>query len=186
MAEQKGKVVLDPFFTYYSLILGFQYSSAFFFSFYLDHSCRHLIDRELEEGKVVFNALNFVFSNVKDPAYRFSEDLYWRSDYIFYPQGIVVDWLNSKPYYRHRFIIDVGKKLSTFSRISLGLEYTLSNDDPRKIYYLVCPEINFFKQKRSGTFCTFIKYYLKARGPLRSPEKLFFFGVGYSITTPCK
>lgn len=186
MAAQEGKVVFAPSFASYSFIFGFQYTSTFFFSFYMDHSCRHLIDRELEEGKVVFNALNFVFSNIKDPTYRFSQDLYFSGSYIFYPQGIFVDWLNSKPYYRYRFIIEAGKKIRSFSQISLGLEYTVSNDDPKKVYYQVCPEINFFKQKKNGTFYAFTKYYIKAKGPLRSPEQLLFLGAGYSFGTPCK
>ena len=186
MAEQEAKVIFDPAFATYSIVLGFQYARDFYFTFYLDHWCRHLIDRELDEGKVVFNALNFVFSNVKDPTQRFSEDFYFRGNYIFYPQGIFVDWLNSKPYYRNRFIIETGKKISSFSQLSLNLEYTLSNDSPREIYYLVCPEVAFFKEESSGTLYSFIKYYLKAKGPLRSPEKKLFFGIGYCFKSPCK
>ena len=186
MAEQKGKVVFDPAFTVHSLILGFQYNKKFYFSFYLDHWCRHIIDRELEEGKVVFNALYFEFSNIKDHSYRFSEDYCFRADYIFYPQGIIVDWLNSRPYYRHRFMLYTGKKLNSFTLASLELEYTVSNDDPRQIYYLVCPEINFFKRKENGTFYSFLKYYMKAKGPLRSPENKIFFGIGYCFNTPCR
>lgn len=186
MGEQRGEVVLDPAFSSYSLVFGLQYTSTFFFSLYLDHYCRHLIDRELEEGKAVFNALNFVFSNIKDISHRFSKDLYFRSDYMFYPQGILVDYLNSKPYYRHRFILEVGKKMNTFSQLSLELEYTLSNDNPREIYYLMAPEICFFKNKGNRTLYAFIKYYLKAKGPLRAPEQLFFFGLGYSFNMPCE
>jgi hypothetical protein len=186
MAAQEGKVIFDPAFSSYSFVFGFQYTGTYFFSLYVDHSCRHLIDRDLEEGKVVFNALNFVFSNIKDPTYRFSQDLYYSGSYIFYPQGIFVDWLNSKPYYRYRFIIEGGKKIWSFSQLSLGLEYTVSNDVPHKVYYQVYPEIEFFKRNKSGTFYAFIKYYLKAKGPLRSPEKLLFLGTGYSFDTPCK
>ncbi len=186
MAQQEGKVIFDPAFSSYSIILGFQYSKTFYFSFYLDHWCRHLIDRELEGGKVVFNALNFVFSNIKDPAYRFSEDFYFSGNYIFYPQGIFVDWLNSRPYYRHQLIIEAGKKFNSFSQGSIKLEYTLSNDNPRQVYYLICPEINFFKKGKNRTFYSFFKYYLKAKGPLRSPEQKLFFGIGYSFYTPRK
>ncbi len=185
MAEQEGKVVFDPAFTVHSIIIGFQYNRNFYFSFYLDHWCRHLIDRELEEGKVVFNALNFEFSNIKDPAHRFTEDFYFSADYIFYPQGIFVDWLNSRPYYRHRFIINAGKKISSFSQAFIELEYTVSNDNPRKVYYLICPEICFFKNKNNRVFYSFFKYYLKAKGPLRCPENKLFFGIGYSFDTPC-
>jgi hypothetical protein len=186
MAEQKGKVVLDPAFTTYSLIIGLQYVDKFYFSFYLDHWCRHLIDRELEEGKAVFNALYFEFSTIKDHSYRFSESYYFRANYVFYPQGIFVDWLNSKPYYRHRIILFAGRKFNSFSLASVELEYTLSNDNPRQVYYLVCPEINFFSRKKNGTFYSFFKYYLKAKGPLRSPENKMFFGVGYYFNTPCR
>jgi hypothetical protein len=186
MAEQEGKVIFDPAFTIHSLILGFQYTKNFYFSFYLDHWCRHLIDRDLEEGKVVFNALNFVFSNTKDVSFRFSEDFYFRGNYVFYPQGIVVDWLNSRPYYRHQFIIEAGKKFNSFTLGSIKLEYTLSNDNPREVYYLICPEIDFFKKDKNRTFCSFFKYYLKAKGPLRSPEQKLFFGISYSFNSPCK
>lgn len=186
MAEQEGKVILDPAFSSYSIIIGFQYTRTYYFSFYLDHWCRHIIDKELEEGKVVFNALNFVFSNIKDVSFRFSKDFYFSSNYVFYPQGIVVDWLNAKPYYRHQFIIEAGKKINSFSQASIKLEYTLSNDNPRQIYYLICPEISFFKNKNNRTFYSFLKYYLKAKGPLRSPEHKLFFGIGYSFSTPCK
>jgi hypothetical protein len=181
MAEQEGKVIFDPAFTVHSIILGFQYVGNFYYSFYLDHWCRHLVDRELEEGKVVFNALNFEFSNIKDPTQRFSEDFYFLADYIFYPQGIFVDWLNSRPYYRHRFILDVGKKINSYSQVSIELEYTLSNDNPRQTYYLICPEVNFFKQEDNRTFYSFFKYYFKAKGPLRSPEQKLFFGIGFSL-----
>lgn len=181
MAEQEGKVIFDPSFTVHSIILGFQYHKNMYFSFYLDHWCRHLVDRELEEGKVVFNALNFVFSNIKDPTQRFSEDFYFSTDYIFYPQGIFVDWLNSKPYYRHRFLLEAGKKLNSFSQVSIELEYTLSNDNPRQTYYLICPGIDFFKQKNNRIFYAFLKYYFKAKGPLRSPDQKLFFGIGFSL-----
>ena len=186
MAEQQGKVVFDPAFSVHSIILGFQYTRKFYFSFYLDHWCRHIIDKQLEEGKVVFNALYFEFSNIKDASYRLSEDYYYKADYIFYPQGIVVDWLNSKPYYRHRLILSAGKKFNSFSQASIELEFTVSNDNPRETYYLICPEINFFKREKTGTFYSFFKYYLKAKGPLRSPEGKLFFGIGYSFNTPCK
>lgn len=186
MAEQEGSVVFDPAFTVHSIILGFQFNRNFYLSFYLDHWCRHLVDRELEEGKVVFNALNFEFSNIKDPTQRFSEDFYFITDYIFYPQGIFVDWLNSKPYYRHRFMLDAGKKLNSFSQVSIELEYTVSNDNPRQTYYLICPGINFFEQRKNRTFYSFFKYYLKAKGPLRSPEQKLFFGIGFSFNSPCK
>lgn len=186
MAEQKGKVVFDPAFTCHSIILGLQYTRKLFFSFYIDHWCRHLIDKELEEGKVVFNALNFELSNIRDDSRRFSKDYFFRAGYIFYPQGIVVDWLNSKPYYRHRFILSAGKKLNSFSQASLELEYTLSNDEPREVYYLICPEIDFFKTSKNNTLYAFFKYYLKAKGPLRSPEQKLFFGIGYSFGSPCK
>ncbi len=186
MAEQEEKVVFDPAFATYSIVLGFQYTGNFYYSFYLDHWCRHLIDRDLEEGKVVFNALNFVFSTMKDPTRRFSEDFYFRGNYIFYPQGIFVDWLNSKPYYRNRFIIETGKRINSFCQLSLNLEYTLSNDNPRKIYYLVCPEVNFFREEKNRTLYAFIKCYLKAKGPLRSPEQKLFFGIGYSFNSLCK
>jgi len=186
MAERKGKVIFDPAFSTYSLVIGFQYTRKFYFSFYLDHWCRHIIDRELEEGKAVFNALYFEFSNIKDLSYRFSKDCYFKADYVFYPQGIFVDWLNSKPYYRHRIMLSAGKKLNSFSLASVELEYTVSNDDPRQIYHLVCPEINFFSQKKNGTFYSFFKYYMKAKGPLRSPESKIFFGIGYYFNTPCR
>jgi hypothetical protein len=186
MAEQKGKVVFDPAFAVYSIIIGCQYTRKFYFSFYLDHWCRHIIDRELEEGKAVFNALYFEFSNIKDLSYRLSKNYYFRADYIFYPQGIFVDWLNSKPYYRHRFMLSAGRKLSSFSQASVELEYTLSNDNPRQTYYLVCPEINFFREKNPGTFYLFFKYYLKAKGPMRSPEGKLFLGIGYYFNNPCK
>jgi hypothetical protein len=186
MAEQEGKVVFDPAFSVHSIILGFQCEKKFYYSFYLDHWCRHIIDKQLEEGKVVFNALYFEFSNIKDHSYRFSENSYFIADYVFYPQGIVVDWLNSKPYYRHRFILKAGKKLNSFSQVSIELEYTLSNDSPRETYYLLCPEINFFKKKETGDFYSFFKYYLKAKGPLRSPEEKLFFGIGYFFNTPCQ
>jgi hypothetical protein len=186
MAEQEGKVIFDPAFSTYSIIMGFQYKHAVYFSFYLDHWCRHLIDRELEEGKAVFNAVNFEVSNIKDLSYRFSENYYFRADYIFYPQGIFVDWLNSKPYYRHRFMLSAGRKLNSFFLASVELEYTVSNDDPREIYYLVCPEIRFFKGKENGTFYSYLKYYMKAKGPLRSPENKIFFGIGYYFNTPCR
>jgi hypothetical protein len=186
MAEQQGKVVFDPAFSTYSIIVGFQYSNKFYFSFYLDHWCRHLIDRELEEGKAVFNALNFEFSNIKDLSYRFLEDYYFRADYVFYPQGIFVDWLNSKSYYRHRIMLSAGKKLNSFCMASFELEYTVSNDNPRQTYYLVCPEISIFKGKKNGTFYSFLKYNIKAKGPLRSPENKIFFGIGYYFNTPCR
>lgn len=186
MAEQQGKVIFDPAFSTHSIILGFQYTRKFYFSFYLDHWCRHIIDRELEEGKVVFNALYFEFTNIKDQTFRFTEDYYFRTDYVFYPQGIIVDWLNSKPYYRHRLIIEAGKKINSLSQASIELEYTLSNDNPKQTYYLICPGINFFKKDKNRTLYSFFKYYLKAKGPLRSPEHKLFFGIGYSFDTPCK
>ena len=186
MAEQKGKVVFDPSFTTHSIILGFQYMKTFYYSFFLDHWCRHLIDRELEEGKVVFNALNFEFSNVKDPTRNFSEDYYFSGCYLFYPQGIIVDWLNSKPYYRHRFMLSAGKKINSVSRAGIELEYTLSNDVPKQTYYTICPGIDFFKQNESGTLYSFFKYYLKAKGSLRSAEQKLFFGIGYTFNSPCK
>ncbi|MEO0294054.1 MAG: hypothetical protein ABIN61_07550 [candidate division WOR-3 bacterium] len=186
MAEQEGKVVLDPYFASYSLVCGFVFKGSLFLSIYCDHSCRHIIDRKLEEGKVVFNSLNLGFSTIKDHSYRFGENHYLISNYIFYPQGIFVDWLNSRPFYRHRFLIEGGKKINSFTEISLFGEYTLSNDKPRKVYYMLAPEIEFFSFKGDRAFYAFIKYYLKAKGPLRSPETLFFFGIGYTFFTPCK
>ena len=186
MAEQQGKVIFDPAFSVHSIILGFQYTRKFYFSFYLDHWCRHVIDRELEEGKVVFNALYFEFANIKDISYRFRKDYYIKADYVFYPQGVFVDWLNSRPYYRHRLMLSAGKQINSFSMASIELEYTLSNDNPRQKYYIICPGIDLFKRKETGTFYSFFKYYLKARGPLRSPESKFFLGIGYSFNTPCK
>ena len=186
MAEQEGNVVFDPAFSTHSIIIGFQYTKRYYFSFYLDHWCRHIIDRELEEGKVVFNALYFEFANIKDHSYRFRENHYFKAAYVFYPQGIFIDWLNSRPYYRHRMIFSGGKKFNSFSLASIELEYTLSNDNPRQTYYLICPGITLFKHKGTGTFYSFFKYYLKAKGPLRSPESKLFFGIGYSFNTPCK
>jgi hypothetical protein len=182
----EAKVIFHPSFTTHSIILGLQYTKTFCFSFFLDHWCRHLIDKEFVGRRIVFNALNFEFSNKKDPAYRFSEDYYFSGNYIFYPQGIVVDWLNSKPYYRHRFIFFAGKRINSLTRVAIELEYTLSNDNPKQTYYIICPEIDFFKQKESGTFYSFFKYYLKAKSPLRSPEQKLLFGLGYSFYSPCK
>jgi len=186
MSEQVGNIIFNPSFTTHSIILGFQYTKTFCFSFFWDHWCRHLIDRELRGKKVVFNSLNFEFSNIKDPVRRFSKKDYFDFNYIFYPQTTIIDYLNSKPYYRHRLILSAGKRINYFARLAIELEYTLSNDDPHRTYYTVCPEIDFFKQKESGTFYSFFKYYLKARGPLRSPEQKLFFGIGYSFHSPCK
>ncbi len=181
MAEQKGKVILDPAYADYSLIFGFQYSGRFYLSFYINHYCRHPIDREEKNGRVVFNAENFIISNAKNSAYRFQKTVYFRGSYIFYPQGIIVDWLNSKPYYRHRFTMEFGKNINSFSQFALGSEYTLSNDNPRKIYYKIQPGIYIFKRKENQTLYTFIQYYIAAKGPFRSPSNLFFIGIGYSF-----
>jgi hypothetical protein len=186
MAEQQENVVFDPAFAIYSIKLGFQYTKNFYFSLYLDHWCRHFIDRDLEEGKATFNSLNFNFSNIREPTRRFSEDFYFSTYYIFYPQEIFVDWFNSKPYYRHRVILDAGKRINSYSQVSIGLEYTVSNDNPRRTYYFLCPGIDFFKQKSNRTFYAFIKFYLKAKGPFRSPEQKLFFGIGYSFNSHCK
>ncbi|MCK4422088.1 hypothetical protein KAW18_08920 [candidate division WOR-3 bacterium] len=181
MAEQKGKVVLDPAYAIYSIIGGFQYSTSLYFSSYIDHYCRHIIDRDLEDGKAVFNALNFVLSNVSNPAHRFNKDIYLRLAYLFYPQGIIVDWLNSKPYYRHRLFLDIGKKITPSIQLTLKTEYTLSNDEPRRKYHQIRPGVYLFHQKENQTIYIFFHYYLTAKDPLHSPNHLLLIGTGFSF-----
>jgi len=181
MAEQKGKVTFDPAFANYSIIFGFQYYRGLYFSLYIDHYCRHQIDRELEEGKAVFNAGNFVLSNVSDPAHRFNKKNYFRGAYLFYPQGIFVDYLNSKHYYRHRFILDFGRNINSFTQLTIKTEYTLSNHTSRRKYYQIRPGIFLFKQVDNRTLYGFLHYYLTAKVPLRSPNRLLFLGFGFSF-----
>lgn len=181
MAEQKGKVVLDPAFVTYSLIGGFRYSGNLYYSIYLDHYCRHIIDRDLEEGKAVFNAENYTISNVEFPFERYSEEFYFRLRYIFYPQGIIVDWLNSRQYYRHRFLLDISNNLTDYAELSLSTEYTISNEEPRNTYYEVKPGISFFYENGDRYLTFFVYYYLFSKRPLKSPANLFFTGIGFEF-----
>lgn len=181
MATQKGKVVLDPLYSSYSLRFGLKYYNKLYFSFFIDHYCRHIIDRELQEGKVVFNAEHFVLSSAEKNIYRFREDLYYNFSYIFYPQGIIVDWLNSKPYYRHRFLFTIQKNIFPHLDVSLEGEYTLSNDVPRKVYHKIKPGIYSYLEKNNSVIYTFIHYYLSADDPLRPVDNVVFLGAGFSF-----
>ncbi|MCD6399474.1 hypothetical protein J7L85_01650 [candidate division WOR-3 bacterium] len=176
MAEQKGKVILDPKYATYSIIGGIRYFNKLYWAYYFDHYCRHLIDIDLQRGKVVFNAEIFEVSNLE--RLSFNRDYYFSFRYMFYPQAIIVDWLNSRPYYRHRFIFDCKKNIYKGFFGGLNLEYTRSNDNPPITYYGIEPEIFYAVSRKSGELYLFMKYFYKIKDPLRSPEDLVFFGMG--------
>jgi hypothetical protein len=66
IAAQEAKVVFDLAFVSCSFVS-------------VDYSCR------FNEGKVVFNALDFLFSNIKDQTYLFREDAYFNGISLRYP-----------------------------------------------------------------------------------------------------
>ena len=178
MAEQQGKVILDPMYATYSIVFGIRFFWHQYFNVYIDHYCRHLIDRDLNEGKVVFNGEFYQVSNVKTLYHEFLKPFY-RFTYGFYPQGIFVDWLNSRPFYRHRFNLVTGIPFKKHFNAGFDFEFTISNDKPPITYMKVIPWMRVFASRKNRVIYAFVKYNLVNTGPIRSPEGLFFFGTGF-------
>ncbi len=184
MAEQMGRVFLDPMFATYSIVFGIKYKKYLWFDFYLDHYCRHYIDKELEEGKVVFNGEFYSIRNYKNRFNRFDNNFSFNFTYAFYPDAIIVDWLNSRPYYRRRFIMNGSYKFYRFFYFENTVEYTISREEdyyPKKTFYKIVPQLGIFYKNQRGIFSIFIDYYFKIKDPLRNPEDLVFFGISFTF-----
>lgn len=184
MAEQIGRVFLDPMFATYSLIFGVKYKKYIWFDFYIDHYCRHYIDRDLEEGKVVFNAGFYSVRNYKNKVDKFKNNYAFNFTYAFYPDAIIVDWLNSRPFYRHRFLLNGFYKFYKFVYLENTIEYIISREEdnyPKRKFFKIVPQIGVFYSNEKGVFNLFIDYYFKIKDPLRSPEDLLFIGISFTF-----
>uniref|UniRef100_A0A7C4Y455 DUF2490 domain-containing protein n=1 Tax=candidate division WOR-3 bacterium TaxID=2052148 RepID=A0A7C4Y455_UNCW3 len=184
MAEQQGRVFLDPMFATYSIVFGIKFKKYLWFDFFMDHYCRHYIDKELEEGKVVFNGEFYSIRNYFRKYDRYDKRYTFNFTYAFYPHAIIVDWLNSRPFYRHRFILDTYYKAHKFVLFGNKMEYAISRADenyPKRGFYRIVPEISLFYRNERGVFNLFIDYYFKIKDPFRSPEDLLFIGISYNF-----
>lgn len=181
MAEQMGRVFLDPMFATYSIVFGMKYKKYLWFDFYINHYCRHYIDKALEEGKVVFNGEFYSIRNYENKFEKFSKNYAFNFTYAFYPDAIIVDWLNSRPFYRHRFILNVFY-IYKFFYFENTFEYTISREEDyytKKKFYKIVPQFGIFYKNNKGVFNTYIDYYLMIKDPLRNPKDLLFFCISF-------
>jgi len=160
---------------------------------YLVHDCKHIIDFPTDSNKVVFNRLKFSCSkNLIDVQDRFQVNkskntrkrkLRWQFIYGFYPQSKIIDYLNSKPYYRHDFEgkLEFPILFLPKGEIFSGLRgrYVISANHPARYYrelsFLL--EAVWFNENAALSF--YIENIPLNNDPLKSPEGLSIIGMRY-------
>jgi len=194
MAKQAGNITFDPRYGQYFINGGFKAEKmGYVLKSYLVHDCKHIIDFPTDSNKVVFNRLKF---SVSKDLYKFSDKfqiqqvqksrkrkLRWRFIYGFYPQSKVIDYLNSRPYYRHDFEVIMEYPLFFFpeEEIFSGIRgrYVISANNPAKYYR----ELSFLLEmsifKKVGALSIFAESFAVSEDPLKSPEGLSIIGMRY-------
>ena len=196
MGKQVGNVTFDPRYAHYFINGGFKVEKCgYVFKSYLVHDCKHIIDFPPDSNKVVFNRLKFSVSrNLNGFVDRFQirqvqksrkRRPRWEFIYGFYPQSKVIDYLNSKSYYRHDFELRMEYPLFLFreEEIFSGIRgrYVISANDPAKYFR----ELSFLLEavlfKENGTLSLYIENIPLDNDPLKSPKGLSIIGMHYNF-----
>jgi len=194
MAKQVGNVTFDPRYAHYFINGGFKVEKCgYVFKSYLVHDCKHIIDFPPDSNKVVFNRLKFSVSrNLNGFVDRFQirqvqksrkRRPRWQFIYGFYPQSKVIDYLNSKSYYRHDFEGKLEFPILFLSKAELfsGLRgrYVVSANHPARYYR----ELSFLLEavwfNENGALSFYIENIPLDNDPLKSPEGLSIIGMHY-------
>jgi len=194
MAKQVGNVTMDPRYAHYFIIGGLRTKlKGYILRSYIVHDCKHIIDFPPDSNKVVFNRLKFAVSrNLRNLKSRFQVNtrknkrarrVSWEAIYGFYPQSKIIDYLNSRPYYKHDFEITFNYPLAFFNKGEISTvvrgRYTISANTPPRYYRELSFAIEGCIFNKYGALCLFIKNMPLSNDPLKSPEGLSILGLRY-------
>ncbi len=182
MAEQKGGVSLDPRYSHYFVIAGFEYHLAKLFGrFSFIHDCVHDIDYEVE-GTPVFNRLLFLIANADYHPTKIiisSEKIVWALGFKFYPHTKYHGWdINAGADYQYEFILDAKftiwdkKNFSALINPDLGI-----CQGDTTLYHQHAIKGMVFYKNNGRRFGFELKYNIYNNDPIKNPGGLWLLSV---------
>lgn len=178
MAEQKGGVSLDPRYSHYYVIGGFEYRFTKFYSHLsLIHDCIHDIDHEVE-GTPVFNRISLLFANLGyHPANIIITDdrFLWAINIKFYPHWRYHGWdINAGADYLYDLGVDLIYNFWNTKNFGLSsnLNLLICRSDST-VYHQDFIRTNLFYKKDTRRIGVELKYNIYNNDPIKNPGGLW-------------
>ncbi|MEO0094399.1 MAG: hypothetical protein ABIL18_05015 [candidate division WOR-3 bacterium] len=182
MAEQKGGVSLDPRYSHYYVIGGFEYKLAKIFSeISFIHDCVHDIDYEVE-GTPVFNRISLLFGSTgyhPSNLITTKQKILWALTTRFYPHWKYSGWdINAGADYQYDINPDIiytffkSKNFGAFINLSL-----LICKSDTAFYHQDFIRSDIFYRNYDRRIGIELKYNIYNNDPIKNPGGLWLFSI---------
>ena len=198
MAQQVGNIVFDPYLSHYWGTIGmkcFFTEQKLYANLYFTHDCIHIIDRPLDSLvaagiKVVFNRFKIRVGTIYD-LYKKRKTIgkgfypLFSSEFGFYPQSKIIDYLNTKGFYHYDIALFPGLIWSPVEYLSLSFYFNLFltnlTREEDNIRFAFDYTFEFMKGTKFGYFKIFFKDFIYNTDPIKSPQGKKMVGVGFGF-----